>query len=103
MVMPKTQLFGIGLRPERVDLEPGRHHLAVGLRGRFLLEQALADAERDEQREKSRADEHVACPLHTPYPPLMSGEPGRHETPIRCEAGKMKPVAAPVYCVCLEM
>jgi hypothetical protein len=55
-------MVGKGLRPERVDLEPRRHH--ISLRGDLALEPPFDQAEPGQRRREAQTDEHVASRDH---------------------------------------
>ena len=52
------------LGPERIHLEPRSRCAGLRLRGRALLEPVLADTERHDAREKSRANDNVSHAHH---------------------------------------
>src|SRR5207237_4825118 len=63
------------LGEQRVDFEPGRHHGAFGLRGRFFLERTLRDAERADERDEDQPDVQIPPALHSPAPQWPAAVP----------------------------
>src|SRR5581483_3999108 len=71
------------LRPERINLEPGRHDRTFSLNGRHPLQHALTNEERDKECERDRADiDMVSFHNSSPQP----GTPCNHESVPRAVA-----------------
>src|SRR5262245_20108630 len=69
------------LRPQRINLEPGRHDHGFPLNVRHPLQRALTDEKRDKEREKSRAEIDITLSFHATHPLRISTASGSERGP----------------------